>query len=147
MFYISALRLFKNCSFYHLVSKYPFKAIVSQPKKLYCVSRFPIDNISKLNKDVLLYTFERSKFYKYLTIFGIAQFTVWSFYAGMMYMSMKDVSNEELQKYEFFTKSPIWKHAFGGNQSFFYAIAFCIALGRCNRFVSIFVFDNSFRSN
>lgn len=139
--------MFKNCSFYHLVSKYPFKATVNQPKILFSVSRFPIDNITKLNNDVLLYTFERSKFYKYLSIFGIAQFTVWSFYAGMIYMSMKDVSNEDLQKYEFFTKSPIWKYALGGNQNYFYAIAFCIALGRYNPLVSMIVFDNSFRSH
>lgn len=130
MFYLCALRVIKNCSFYHLVSKYPFKAIVNQPKILFSTSRFPIDNINKLNKDVLLYTFERSKFYKYLSIFGIAQFAVWSFYGGMMYTSMKDVSNEDLKKYEFFTKSPIWKRALAGNQNYLYAIIFCIALGR-----------------
>ena len=130
MYFICTLRVFKNCSFFHSLSKYPFKVIINQPKALFSAVRFPIDNIKNLNKDVLLYTFERARFYRYLSIFGIAQFSVWSFYAGLMYMSMKDVANEDLKKYEFFTKSPIWKMAIGGEHNLFLAIVLCITVGK-----------------
>lgn len=131
MQYMCTFRVFKDISFSQHFSKYCLKGSIYRPKALFCTSRFPIDNIRRLSKDVLLYSYERSKFYKYLSIFGISQFAVWSFYGGMMYTSMKDIkTDEDLKKYEFFTKSPVWKMALGESNKVFLAVAFCIVLGK-----------------
>lgn len=114
----------------------PFE-ILQYKRRPFTSVQFPIDNISNLKKDVLLYTYDgKSRFFKYLSVFGVAQVGVWVFYGGFMFVSLRDVAALNVKNKEVFTKSSLWKRINLGEQKYRYmSLVLCCGIGKFCYFI------------
>ncbi|XP_035204787.1 transmembrane protein 223-like [Stegodyphus dumicola] len=130
------------------VTKYSIvNALVSQKLKVILPTRiqlthsfssthFPVDKISNLKKDVLLYSLEKTRVYKYISIFGIAQLAVWVFYAGTLFTNLRDVSKIEGPVVEM-PKSSLWKRINLGDIRYrIVAVLACLSIGIGTAFIT-----------
>ncbi|GIY86393.1 transmembrane protein 223 [Caerostris darwini] len=64
--------------------------------KLLSSKYFPTENVTSLKKDTLLYTLEKTKLIRYITIYGIAQCGICTFLGLNVFFSLRDT--ESLQR-------------------------------------------------
>uniref|UniRef100_A0A0A9YW34 Transmembrane protein 223 n=1 Tax=Lygus hesperus TaxID=30085 RepID=A0A0A9YW34_LYGHE len=104
----------------------------------------PVPNISRLNqvryysqnlldlntnvaKDVILYKSDKSRFYKYLNLFGITQFGFWMYLGQWSYSSMRDAPVDQTNVTE---DTPWWRKINLGENKYRNGItAFCFLTG------------------
>ncbi|KFM74260.1 Transmembrane protein 223, partial [Stegodyphus mimosarum] len=99
-------------------------------------THFPIDKISNLKKDVLLYSLEKTRVYKYISIFGVAQLAVWIFYAGTLFTGLRDISKIQITESEI-PRSSFWKRINLGETKYrVIAVLSCLSIGFGTAFIT-----------
>ncbi|XP_046564907.1 transmembrane protein 223-like [Haliotis rubra] len=69
------------------------KSYKAKPK-----SQLPYEIDTNVSKDVLVYSFSGSRFYKLITLFGASQFIFWMYLSIFSFSSLKDISQEDEDK-------------------------------------------------
>lgn len=99
--------------------------------KCFSTGHFPMDNINALKKDIILYSFEKSKLFRYTSIFGVSQFIICACVGGNVFITLKDTSNKKVSDNE---NSGIqsWRSInFGDMKYRIIAGLSCISIGKC----------------
>lgn len=108
-----------------------FKKKFFNKSKCFSTGHFPLDNINALKKDILLFSFEKSKLFRYTSIFGVTQFVICAVLGGNIFISLKDTGNRKVSENE---NSGIqsWRSInFGGMKYRIIAGLSCISIGKC----------------
>ena len=91
---------------------------------------FAIDE-RNIKEDILIYSYNNDRFYKFLTFFGIVQFFFWIHLAGFSYSTLRDVDPVIEGQNIHGEKHPWWKKINLGKEKYRYGMAvLCISLGR-----------------
>ncbi|XP_067681155.1 transmembrane protein 223-like [Haliotis asinina] len=69
------------------------KSYKTKPK-----GQLPYEIDTNVSKDVLVYSFSGSRFYKLITLFGASQFIFWMYLSMFSFSSLKDISQEDEDK-------------------------------------------------
>ncbi|XP_048258925.1 transmembrane protein 223-like isoform X2 [Haliotis rufescens] len=93
----SLLQLGAKCDFLPKTSP---RTIISRHKsyKTKPKTTLPFEVDSNVSKDVLVYSFSGSRFYKLITLFGASQFIFWMYLSIFSFSNLKDISQEDEDK-------------------------------------------------
>lgn len=101
----------------------------------YTSSRLPFEINSDFSKDIVLFRFDNSTFYKLLGLFGMAQLFFWLYLAQFSYRNLKDVPTDANS-----TSKPFWRKINLGQNKYRYGITFlCMSVGYMVAIVSAFL--------
>ncbi|XP_054707918.1 transmembrane protein 223-like [Uloborus diversus] len=104
-------------------------------KRSFSTGYLPIDNVQNLKKNVLLYTFEKTKTFRLVTIFGIAQLGIWLYYANTMFYSLRDIKNSTSETE---VKSTFWRRINLGDIKYrIIAVIACLSVGVGTAVISV----------
>lgn len=128
----SSLLLIKHTAYKECSLRY-----ICREVKLLTKERLPFEISTDVSKDVLLYTYENSTFYKLLGIFGLSQLLFWTYLAQFSYKTLRDVPPTEKTNGE---SLPFWRRInLGENRYRFGITALCTCVGYLIAMVSSFV--------
>ena len=116
---------------YNNVQRYISKhnVFLSYFAKVKC-RRLYFNNVLDVNtnvaRDLILFKYDKPKFFRYLNIFGVCQFVFWSYLSHFAYTRLKDAPIEKKED------DPWWKAINVGENKYRNGITFlCCLLGKC----------------
>lgn len=123
------LHINKNCIFFYQQQQF-HNNVNKIPYRNYALKSSSNAADAKLAKDIIVYKYENSRFYKVLNIFAICQFFFWIYLAHFSYTSLRDapISKTETET-EYKNKSWYEKVNLGENKYRNGISAFCLILG------------------
>ncbi|CAL1297916.1 unnamed protein product [Larinioides sclopetarius] len=102
--------------------------------KFFSSGYFPTEKITSLKKDTLLYSLEKTKLIRYLTIYGIAQFGICTVLGLNIFLSLKDTKPSK--DYSLKSNEKSWRDVnLGASKHRIIASLACFSLGFLTAFI------------